>query len=68
MAKRKPTGFVATCQCGAVVGALDYERTERHEAAKRLGQWLEDGCTIEPRFTSTWRATVEACSCSKASA
>lgn len=62
--KRKPTGFVATCQCGAIVGAMDRERTEQHEAARLLGKWLADGCKVEPRFTGSWNATVEACRCS----
>lgn len=61
--KKKPTGFVATCQCGVVVGALDYERTERKEAGKLMGAWLADGCCIEPRFTGSWTAQVEPCRC-----
>lgn len=61
--KRKPTGFVATCQCGVIVGAMDYERHTREEAGRLLGKWLHDGCTVEPRFAGTWRATVEMCRC-----
>lgn len=63
MAKTKPTGFVAMCQCGAIVGAMDYERTDRQEAGRMLGQWLHAGCTVEPRFGSMWRTTVEPCKC-----
>ena len=63
MAKKQPTGFVATCQCGVVVGAMDYTRTDRKDAGKMLGKWLHDGCTVEPRFAGTWSATVEACRC-----
>jgi hypothetical protein len=62
--KRKPTGFVATCQCGVVVGAMDAERTDRAEASKLLGTWLSEGCTVAPRFTGSWSVTVEACRCS----
>lgn len=62
--KKKPSGFVATCQCGKIVGAMDYERTDRKEAGKTLGRWLADGCTIEPRFTGSWQVTVEPCACS----
>lgn len=65
--KHKPTGFIATCQCGEVVGAMDYERTDRQEAGKLLGQWIADGCTIEPRFTGNWSTNVTACKCERAS-
>lgn len=63
MAKKTPTGFVATCQCGVIVGAMDYARTDRKDAGQILGKWLHDGCTVEPRFAGTWSATVEACRC-----
>jgi hypothetical protein len=63
MIKRKPTGFVATCQCGVIVGAMDYQRTESREAGIILGQWLADGCTVEPRFAGAWHVTVEVCRC-----
>jgi hypothetical protein len=61
--KNKPTGFVATCQCGEVVGALDYMRTDRKESGKILGGWIADGCTIAPRFTGDWRVHVTGCKC-----
>ncbi len=61
--KRKPNGFVATCQCGKVIGAMDYNRTDRADSGKILGQWLADGCTIEPRFTGTWSADISSCTC-----
>lgn len=61
--KRKPNGFVATCQCGRVVGAMDYTRTDRAEAGKLLGGWLADGCTVAPQFNGSWRVTVEPCDC-----
>jgi hypothetical protein len=61
--KKKPTGFVATCQCGELIGAMDYDRTDRKEAGKILGQWIADGCTIEPRFSGNWSVTVTACKC-----
>jgi hypothetical protein len=60
---RKPSGFVAVCQCGRIVGALDWERTERAEAGRLLGAWLSRGCTVSPRFTTAWSATIEACAC-----
>jgi hypothetical protein len=61
--KPRPTGFVATCRCGVVVGALDYLRSHRRESSEVLGRWLMDGCTVEPRFSPSWRVTVEACRC-----
>ncbi len=60
--KKKPTGFVAICQCGNVIGGLDYERTDRAEAGKFFGNWMDQGCTIEPRFGS-WDATIKSCEC-----
>ena len=61
--KKKPTGFIATCQCGNVVGAMDYDRTDRKEAGQILGQWVADGCTISPRFESCWSEHISACRC-----
>lgn len=61
--KRKPTGFVATCQCGKVTGAMDYQHTPRQEAGELLGRWLLNGCAVEPRFTGTWSVHVEPCVC-----
>lgn len=63
MPKKKPTGFVAKCQCGEVIGAIDYARTDRKEAGKLLGEWLADGCTIEPRFSDKWTETITTCKC-----
>jgi len=61
--KKKPTGFVATCRCGTIVGAMDDGRTDRREAGKLLGQWLASGYTVEPRFDYTWSVTVGQCRC-----
>jgi len=61
--KRKPTGFVATCQCGVVVGAIDTIRADRKDAGQILGKWLADGCTVAPRFDGTWSAEVKVCQC-----
>lgn len=63
--KKKPTGFVAICQCGVIVGAMDWTHTERREAGQILGRWLASGCTVDPRFTGTWEAYVERCQCQK---
>ena len=61
--KKKPTGFVAICQCGETVGAMDYERTDSKDAGRLLGKWIADGCTIEPRFSGTWSANITSCKC-----
>lgn len=61
--KKKPIGFIATCQCGKVVGAMDFERTDRKDAWRILGQWLGEGCTIAPRFGGNWSCAIEACAC-----
>lgn len=64
MAERKrPTGYVARCQCGEVVGAIDLERSDRKEAGQVLGRWVAEGLTLEPRFTGTWTCDVRACGC-----
>ena len=61
--KKKPNGFVAICQCGYVVGALDYNRSDRKESGKIIGKWLHDGCTVEPRFDSMWQEIIVSCKC-----
>lgn len=63
--KRKPTGFVAVCQCGVTVGAMDAKRTDHKEAGRLLGRWLSAGCTVIPQFEGTWSAHIEACKCTK---
>lgn len=61
---RKPSGFIAKCQCGVITGALDYDRMDRKDAGKLLGAWLARGCTVEPRFSSTWIEIIGSCKCS----
>jgi len=61
--KKKPTGFIAHCQCGEVIGALDYDRTDRKEAGRIMGEWLADGCAIYPKFDSNWSIVVSRCRC-----
>lgn len=60
--KRKPSGFIAICQCGVVVGALDINRTSHDEAGKLIGAWLSNGCTIRPQF-GEWTVQIEMCQC-----
>lgn len=57
----KPTGYVATCRHGVIVGAIDLERTDRKEGGKLLGQWIGKGHTLEPRFEGTWVAEIKPC-------
>ena len=59
----RPTGFVAVCRCGMAVGAMDYDRMDKGEAAKILGRWLINGMTITPQFHGTWSVTIEPCVC-----
>lgn len=63
---RKPNGFVAKCQCGVFIGAMDLNRTDRKDAGRILGEWLFKGCTVEPRFAGTWTAAIEPCKCKQA--
>ena len=65
MQKRlKPTGFVARCQCGVYVAALDANQTEPKEMSRLLGEWLfNNGYTVEPRFAGTWCETIKPCQC-----
>lgn len=64
--RKSPTGFIAVCQCGEIIGAMDYTRTERKEAGKIIGEWLASGCTVQPKFVSTWSVTVTSCKCEDA--
>lgn len=59
--RKKPTGYVATCQHGLVIGAIDLERTDREGGGKILGSWIAKGCTLEPRFTGSWSVSGESC-------
>ena len=61
--KKKPTGYLAVCQCKVVIGAIDLNRTERREAGKILGEWVANGCTLKPKFDSSWQTTCSPCIC-----
>ena len=63
MSKQAPTGFIATCQCGIVIGAMDIARTSRKEAGQLLGKWLWEGCTVTPQFRNSWTTPVNVCRC-----
>lgn len=63
MVKKKPSGFIATCQCGVVVGALDYKRTDKKESCLILGKWLNEGCTVSPKFEQKFEVVIYSCKC-----
>lgn len=60
---KKPTGWVARCQCGVNIGCLDLKRTPINDASRLIGGWLQKGCTLEPRFTSNWSVSLGPCAC-----
>lgn len=62
--KLKPTGYIAICRCGVVIGAMDCNRTDRREAGKLLGLWLSDGYTVVPQFSGLWSVQLQVCRCS----
>lgn len=67
MAERKKlTGYVARCQCGEIVGAIDLERSDRKDAGQIMGRWIAEGLRLEPRFTGSWSCQVTACGCEEA--
>ncbi len=61
--KKEPTGFIAVCQCGETIGALDYERTCKKEAGQIIGKWLAAGCKVLPKFERSWSEKISACKC-----
>ncbi|PZW41609.1 hypothetical protein LX95_01290 [Mesonia algae] len=62
---KKPTGFVATCQCDEIIGVIDVDRTTPKDTGSLLGNWLSRGCKIEPRFSGTWSVTITSCKCKR---
>lgn len=66
--KRKPTGFIATCQCGVTIGALDANRTDNKDMGRIMGKWLQEGCTVRPQFAGTWSAHCKPCECNQRAA
>lgn len=63
MSRPTPTGFVARCQCGVYIGAIDVTGTLRADSAKWVGEWLLDGYTVEPRFGSWQQKLGPRCKC-----
>lgn len=60
--KFKPSGYIAICQCGITVGAIDLNLADRVESGKALGRWIADGSELKPRF-GDWQASVSQCVC-----
>lgn len=60
---RRPTGWIARCVCGSVVGAVDRNRAHRQEANIVLSEWLVKGCTISPVFEQSWSVKLTPCRC-----
>ena len=65
MQKKKPSpnGFIAICECGAVVGALDFNRTDRKDAGNIISEWLMTGHTVKPMYGAYWSVPLEGCRC-----
>jgi hypothetical protein len=63
MNKEQPTGCIARCKCGAIIGAVDFNRMDRKDAGKLLGKWLYKGYTLEPRFGDCWEIFFTECHC-----
>lgn len=62
--KLKPKGFIAICQCGVCIEAVDITRTPLKEAGKVISRWLVvEGCTVFPFFTGNWPKKFGRCRC-----
>lgn len=57
-----PDGWVAICQCGQTIGAVDRLRSATPEVSATLTEWLQRGCVIEPRWGS-FTANISPCTC-----
>ena len=60
-----PEAWIAICQCGQTIGAVDRLRSPVYEVSATLSRWLHRGCTIEPRWGS-FRASIKPCTCERA--
>ena len=75
MAKKRPTGLVATCQCGVIVVAMDYERMTAKDAATSVktaqklrtlcgriqDSFLDEQVVFERRHDLPWRPFFKPC-------
>lgn len=61
--KIRPAGYVAHCQCGEVVGVVDFSKTDSAAAALLFKQWLDDGCALYPVFSARFSIVVGKCGC-----
>ena len=60
-----PEAWIAICQCGQTIGAVDRLRSATPEVSDALTSWLHRGCVIEPRWGS-FRAIISPCTCERA--
>ena len=60
-----PDGWIAICQCGQTIGAVDRLRSLAPDVSDTLSRWLHRGCTIEPRWGS-FGASIKPCTCERA--
>lgn len=60
---KRPTGYIATCQCGSIVGALDLQRCDEETVAHMLGKWVAQGRALSPMFEPHWTAAITGCTC-----
>ena len=66
--EQKPTGFLAQCECGACLGAVDFTLTEPETSLRILSSWLEKGARIIPQFGDGWPVYINPCLCGTLSA
>lgn len=52
MERKQPTGFVAKCQCGAIVGAMDYRMCDSTRSVLAVIQRLPHLNPLSHRMTS----------------
>lgn len=63
--RKRPTGFLAKCQCGAIISAVDYIRIDKGEFGILCGMWLHSGYAVLPMFGDSWKVELEQCKCGK---
>lgn len=63
-AKPSPTGYVAQCRCGAIVGAMDLGRTPPENAGVIFRDWILRGLSMQPKFGGSWSVSMGPCCCS----
>lgn len=67
MSKRKkgkgtPTGFIAICRCGNIVGVLNYRNTPQEQIGAIMGEWFHKGYNVQARF-GRFNHKIQKCEC-----